>query len=201
MAGTFGVMGSFSLFFSHHISTMEGGVVVTQDEELYHALLSLRAHGWTRDLPDYVADSFQAPFEFILPGFSVRPTEVHAAIGLEQMKKLPHLLKARRRNGQLYSDLFGHQREVGASSWFGFPFLVDDRDAVLARVAPEFDVRPVVAGNILRHPVIAWFSVERLPTPMADRIHDCGFYIGNHARDCTAELRRMYALVEGRAAA
>ena len=80
--GCFGVMASFSSFFSHHISTMEGGVVVTDDEELYQILLCLRAHGWTRDLPDYNRligqknpDPFEESFRFVLPGYNLRPLE------------------------------------------------------------------------------------------------------------------------------
>ena len=79
--GTIGVMGTFSCYFSHHISTMEGGVVATDDDELYHILLSLRSHGWTRNLPDdnlvcsKGSDPFEESFRFVLPGYNVRPVE------------------------------------------------------------------------------------------------------------------------------
>ncbi|WP_170914700.1 DegT/DnrJ/EryC1/StrS family aminotransferase, partial [Salmonella enterica] len=92
-AGTFGIMGSFSSFYSHHIATMEGGCVVTDDEELYHILLCLRAHGWTRNLPkeNMVTgtksdDIFEESFKFVLPGYNVRPLEMSGAIGIEQLK-------------------------------------------------------------------------------------------------------------------
>ena len=98
--GTFGLMGSFSSFFSHHICTMEGGLVATNDKELYHIMLSLRAHGWTRDLPNNncVNDNksknqFEESFNFVLPGYNLRPLEIEAAVGLEQLKKLPSLVK------------------------------------------------------------------------------------------------------------
>jgi CDP-6-deoxy-D-xylo-4-hexulose-3-dehydrase len=87
-AGTFGIMGTFSTFFSHHIATMEGGFVVTNDEELYHILLSLRAHGWTRNLPKENKvctksdDWFEESFRFVLPGYNVRPVEMSGAIGI-----------------------------------------------------------------------------------------------------------------------
>ena len=94
--GTFGVMGSFSSFFSHHISTMEGGMIVTDDEELHLMLLSLRAHGWTRNLPkqnlvcgDKSDDPFEESFRFVLPGYNVRPLEMEGALGVEQVKRLP----------------------------------------------------------------------------------------------------------------
>ena len=105
-AGTFGVMGTYSSFFSHHISTMEGGLVVTDDEELYHVMLSLRAHGWTRNLPkeNHVCgtksdDPFEESFRFVLPGYNFRPLEMEGAIGVQQAKKLPHMIAERRKNG------------------------------------------------------------------------------------------------------
>ncbi|MDB2658763.1 aminotransferase class V-fold PLP-dependent enzyme, partial [Flavobacteriaceae bacterium] len=88
--GTHGLMGTFSTFFSHHMATMEGGMVLTDDEEYYHILLCLRAHGWTRNLPhkNHVADKsdnwFEESFRFVLPGYNVRPLEMSGAIGIEQ---------------------------------------------------------------------------------------------------------------------
>ena len=95
-AGTFGVMGSYSSFFIHHISTIEGGLIVTDDEELYQILLSLRSHGWTRNLPkkdlvcsDKNDDPFEELFRFVLPGYNDRPLEIEGAIEVEQVKRLP----------------------------------------------------------------------------------------------------------------
>ena len=110
--GTFGLLGSFSTYFSHHISTMEGGFVTTDNEELYHILLSIRAHGWTRNLPkkNLVANKsdnwFEEAFRFVLPGYNVRPVEMSGAIGLKQLKKLPSFLKKRRNNAKLFVSLF-----------------------------------------------------------------------------------------------
>ena len=92
-AGNFSLMGTFGTFFSHHIATMEGGCVVTDDEELYHIMLSTRAHGWTRNLPkiNLVSgvnsdDPFEESFKFVLPGYNLRPFETSGAIGIEQRK-------------------------------------------------------------------------------------------------------------------
>ena len=111
--GTFGVMGSFSTFFSHHISTMEGGVITTNNEELYHILLSLRAHGWTRNLPEKnqvsgikEKDSFSESFKFVLPGYNLRPLELSGAIGQSQIK-IPDIIKGRRANAALFQQLSG----------------------------------------------------------------------------------------------
>ena len=136
-AGTFGVMGSYSSFFSHHISTMEGGLISTDDDELHHILLSLRAHGWTRNLPkvnhvcsDKSDDPFKESFRFVLPGYNVRPLEMSGALGIEQVKKLPMLIAERRKNAALLqAEMKDHprvliQQEIGASSWFGFSLVV-----------------------------------------------------------------------------
>ena len=119
--GTFGIMGTFSSFFSHHISTMEGGIVVTDDEELYHIMLSMRSHGWTRNLPieNKVTgiksdDAFEESFNFVLPGYNLRPLEMSGALGLEQIKKLPTLIKGRRDNAKII------QKKIEKSSNFLF---------------------------------------------------------------------------------
>src|SRR4029077_7728966 len=129
-AGTFGHLSTFSTFFSHHISTMEGGMVTTDDRELYELVKSMRAHGWIRDLPedsmiyDRRDDDFYEAYRFILPGYNVRPLEMSGAIGKEQLKKLSAMTQGRRKNWLLFQKLFGGdnrfivQRENGKSSAF-----------------------------------------------------------------------------------
>ena len=93
--GTFGLVNTNSFFFSHHINTIEGGMVSTDSEEVYHNLLCLREHGWTRRLPNskfYKKSINYEDYNFVLPGFNLRPTEINAAIGLVQLKKLNNLL-------------------------------------------------------------------------------------------------------------
>jgi CDP-6-deoxy-D-xylo-4-hexulose-3-dehydrase len=96
-AEIFGVMGTFSSFFSHHIATMEGGCIITDDEELYHVLLCIRAHGWTRNLPKFNQvngeksdDPFEESFKFMLLGYNARTLEMSGALGIEQLKN--HLI-------------------------------------------------------------------------------------------------------------
>ena len=128
--GTIGTLGTFSTFFAHHLCTMEGGMSVTDDEEMYHYMLSIRSHGWTRHLPensliyDKSDDPFYESFNFIMPGFNVRPLEIEAAVGIEQLKKLDKFIEIRRENAGYFqkkmSDTpFLIQREVGLASWFG----------------------------------------------------------------------------------
>lgn len=198
-AGTAGLMGTFSAFFSHHISTMEGGVILTDDEQLRQEMTSLRAHGWTRELPaenfvhDKSGDAFDDLFRFVLPGYNVRPLEMSGAIGLEQVTKVPGLIEGRRANARYFQQVFqGHehiriQREVGESSWFGFSLVLEGalagRRAEVVRRFTEAGIesRPIVAGNFTRNPVMRFMDAvvpEKLPA--ADKIHVDGLFVGNH---------------------
>lgn len=199
-AGTFGVMGSYSSFFSHHISTMEGGLIVTDDEELYHILLSLRAHGWTRNLPKHnhvcgtkSDDPFEESFRFVLPGFNVRPLEMEGALGVEQVKRLPHMVEERRKNGKLLQQTLGKhpdiliQQEIGESSWFGFSLVIRPgskltRKQLLARLNElSFECRPIVAGNFAKNEVVKYFDSEvHGVLKNADHIDQNGLFVGNH---------------------
>ena len=198
--GTFGVMGSFSSFFSHHIATMEGGLIVTDDEELYQILLSLRAHGWTRNLPKHNLvcgeksdDPFEESFRFVLPGYNVRPLEIEGALGVEQVKRLPSLIAERRRNAVLLKDVLdGHpdiliQQEIGESSWFGFSLVIRPgssltRPELVTRLQTlGFECRPIVAGNFAKNEVVRYFDSEvHGQLRNADHIDRNGVFVGNH---------------------
>lgn len=199
-AGTFGVMGSFSSFFSHHISTMEGGIVVTDNEEIYHILLSLRAHGWTRNLPkeNLVCgiksdDPFAESFRFVLPGYNVRPLEMSGALGIEQVKKLPYLIAERRKNGVLMQNALAcHpdlliQSEIGQSSWFGFSLVIKPGSSWTRKILIEklttlgFECRPIVAGNFAKNEVVKYFDSEVYGQLLnAEYVDQNGLFIGNH---------------------
>jgi len=198
-AGTAGLMGTFSAFFSHHISTMEGGIVLTDDEQLYQELVSLRAHGWTRELPQEnfvhhkTGDMFDDLFRFVLPGYNLRPLEMSGAIGIEQLKKVPSLIEGRRENAAYFTEKFAEvpevriQRETGESSWFGFSFVLEGSlsgrrsEVVAALSAAGVESRPIVAGNFTRNPVMRFLnSVVPDELPAADKIHDDGLFVGNH---------------------
>lgn len=211
-AGTFGLMGTYSTYFSHHISTIEGGVIVTDNKELYHILLSLRSHGWTRHLPadtkicEKNEDEFYNLFNFILPGYNVRPTDIAGAVGVEQLKKLPQILNGRRKNAKLFQSLFQNipnlkiQHETGQSSWFGFVFILPSKDIrskfmnLLKQNNIEF--RPVIAGNFCRNTTIKYYNYsihDNLNN--SDIVHDCGIYIGNHCSDISNQLHLIRNLL------
>lgn len=208
--GTFGTGGTFSSFFSHHISTMEGGLIATDDEELFQVMKSIRAHGWTRDLPkdnlvfNKTGDSWEDLFRFVLPGYNLRPLELEAAIGLEQLIKLPSFISVRRRNAALFKEIMQEfsdiqiQKEFGASSWFGFSLILRGslrgrRDEFVRHLnAQGIESRPVVAGNFTRNPVIKQLDHVPIPDlPVADEIHFNGLFIGNHHYDLMEQLGHL----------
>lgn len=213
-AGTFGICGTFSTFFSHHIATMEGGVVVTDDEEIYHLMLCLRSHGWTRHLPEQNRlcvksdNPFYESFRFILPGYNVRPCEMSGAIGVEQLKKLNGFIDARRRNADHFTKIYGHddrfllQQENGKSSWFGFSLILQDpdidRDTLVKKLmAAGIEIRPVVSGNFLRNDVIKHLN-HRISGDIinADIVHERGFFVGNHQFDITDKIDYFKTVTE-----
>ncbi len=205
--GTFGTIGTFSTYYSHHISTIEGGLITTDNEELYHVLLSLRAHGWTRDLPkkNFVTKKsdnlFEESFRFVLPGYNVRPMEMSGAIGIEQLIKLPQLLKQRRENAKVFLNLFEKnpnyliQKDIDKSSWFGFSLIINPntdikrKDVIKKLEKNKIECRPIVAGNFLRNDVMKYFNYEvHEKLKNANYIHDNGFFVGNSHRNLTKNI-------------
>ena len=210
-AGSFGLMGSFSSFFSHHISTMEGGCIVTDDEELYHILLCMRSHGWTRNLPkeNHISnksdDKFEESFRFLLPGYNVRPLEMSGAIGLEQLKKLPVFITKRRKNAVLFQQLFSQlpdveiQKETGLSSWFGFSLLVKSREKVVKLLEDNgVECRPIVSGNFLKNKeLLTHFDYEVSgDVSNAEYIERHGLFVGNSHEDLTDEITNLFNLLQ-----
>lgn len=214
-AGTAGLAGTFSAFFSHHISTMEGGLIVTDDEQLYQEMISLRAHGWTRELPvenhvhNKSGDAWDDLFRFVLPGYNVRPLEMSGALGIEQLKKVPGLVAGRRENAAYFADRFAGmddvriQRETGESSWFGFSMVLEGslagRRSELVRALSEGGVesRPVVAGNFARNPVMRHLdAVVPDALPAADKVHVDGLFVGNHHYPVHAGIDRVAEIIE-----
>jgi CDP-4-dehydro-6-deoxyglucose reductase, E1 len=220
--GTFGDINTFSSFFSHHISTMEGGVLATENTELYHLARSMRAHGWTRDLPEDSAiyerraDDFFEAYRFILPGYNARPLELAGAVGVEQLKKLDGMISIRRDNAALFQSLFQGderfiiQRELpGArSSWFSFTVILNprldiDRQRVMASLKEAgIGYRIITGGCFLRHDVIKYFEYDTVGAIVnANIAHDRGFFVGNHPRDLRPQIERLREVLDRTAVA
>ena len=212
--GTFGLMGTHSSFFSHHINTMEGGWVTTDNEEVYQILVSLRAHGWSRELPQTsrfrapgVRDWFTSQFEFVLPGMNFRPLEMEAAIGRVQLTKVDQMIEQRRQNAAIFVEQVGSlplvtiQKPLGNSSWFAFAIIFENtqkRGQVAETLrAAGVECRPIVTGNFIRQPVLNFLNyVVSGHLEVADRLHDCGMYIGNHPLPLANEITKTAALIE-----
>jgi CDP-6-deoxy-D-xylo-4-hexulose-3-dehydrase len=214
MAGSFGLMGSHSSYFSHHICTIEGGMVTTNSRECMEILTSLRSHGWTRGLEkdNSVHPMSENPWEdlfrFVLPGYNLRPMELSGAIGKIQLRKFPTFLSERRQNAEVFRSLFQNQKnyriqkEHGKSSWFGFSIILQGelsgkrRELVQYLSEREVETRPIVAGNFTRNPVMQHLETNSLPPlPVSDEIHDNGLFIGNHHIEFETEIREVYLLL------
>jgi len=212
--GSFGLMGTFSTFFSHHMATMEGGLVCTDNEELYHVLIAIRAHGWTRHLPkeNKVANKsenwFEESFRFILPGYNLRPVEMSGAIGIEQLIKLPNFIEVRRQNAVHFQKIFKNhkdliiQKETGNSSWFGFSLVIKPsstlkrEDVIKKLTKSNIDCRPIVSGNFTKNEVMKFFDYEVFETlPNADYIDKHGFFVGNHQIPLEKEIDYLYKVL------
>lgn len=199
--GSFGDVATFSFFFSHHISTIEGGMVLTDDDEIYRMLKSKRAHGWIRERDDKkaIADTYPGidpRFLFVTSGFNLRPTEIQGAFGMHQIKKLEKFLRIRIRNSrylnkilQDYSNILVVPKEAADSrhAWFGHPLIIKEdagfarKDLVRFLNKKGIESRPIMAGDITEQPVIKDIP-HRVHRELKNSklIHRNGLFIPNH---------------------
>ncbi len=195
--GTFGDMASFSFYFGHQISTIEGGAVSTDDKELNDILLMLRSHGWDKDLDEesrknlrakYKIDDFHSPFVFYEPGFNVRSTDLNAFLGIRQVDKMDWLVKRRNENHLLYKKIFGDRFYFQKYDFdsticsIHFGMLAKDgeerKKIVHALDREGIETRIFSAGNLGLHPF--WANRYGAASfPMADRIHYTGLFLPN----------------------
>ena len=197
------------------MATMEGGFVTTDDEELYHILLSIRAHGWTRNLPknnlvsDKSDDWFEESFRFVLPGYNVRPLEMSGAIGVEQLKKLPSFIENRRENASFFVELFKDhkdfiiQKEISKSSWFGFSLIIKpesnlSRKEVVAKLFDNgIECRPIVTGDFTQNEVMKYFDYEiHGELRNAKYLHENGLFVGNQQVLIKEEIQYLFDVLK-----
>jgi len=212
--GTIGLMGSYSFFFSHHLQTMEGGMIVTDDDDIIQYLRSMRAHGWCRELPDVnpiyakKGDWFKDHFTFILPGYSIRPLEIEAAVGLVQLEKWKDFFKVRRENSSSFQTMFvgeswcDIQKEVGLSSWYGFSLVFKNklkgkRDQIAKILIDNgIEIRPIMTGNFMKNPCMKYLDfIDNGNYEVADYIDQNGLFIGNHTYYLWHELELVHNLI------
>lgn len=199
--GSFGRAGAFSFYFSHHITTLEGGMCVTEDEELGEMMRILRAHGWVREVHDrerYISanPSIDERFLFVNLGYNLRATELQGGFGYVQLKKLKRFIEIRADNARYwrkeldqFGEFFEFQEETpgGTHSWFGFPMAVRKQAPFSVRELTGFlnergiETRPIIAGNMAEQPAMKFYR-HRVVGDLANSRHVMrnGFTFGNH---------------------
>lgn len=212
-SGTAGNIGTFSFYFSHHMTTIEGGMVVTNDQAIANDLVSMRAHGWIRNRSD--KSKIQKEFSDISPeflfyssGYNFRPMEFQGALGLSQLKRLDSFVEKRIDNAQyihngLASDkikMFDSakltvpkNKLLPANSWMALPFLLNsavDRNAVRKKLKENgVDSRPIIAGNFMNQPAAKNVSISVYKgLDNAEKVHTDGFMLGNHHNFSQSQL-------------
>jgi CDP-6-deoxy-D-xylo-4-hexulose-3-dehydrase len=213
--GTFGIMSFFSMYYGHHISTIEGGMISTNYEEINELLLMTRSHGWDRDLNQNAkdvlrsvnkVDDFSAQFAFYIPGMNVRATDLQAVLGLRQVDKIDKFSKIRNRNFKLYQELLDEEdslldikdREDCFISSFCYPIVSYDRDAIVKRLRDNgVECRPLIAGSMTMSPMWRKFGTGHTNIPVSTRINQYGFYVPNHQGMDEEDVRNIVKLIKG----
>ena len=211
LAGRFGLMGTYSFYFSHHITTVEGGMIITDDDELANLLRILRSHGWSRQEQAANEVPFDQRYRFVTSGFNVRPSDINAAFGLHQLSKLDFFNAQRiEATESLLTSLAPHieaERLIHMridskveAAYFGFPVLCrnrKERDALADYLEDNgIETRPIICGNMARQP-----AMEHVPHRIfgkldgADAVMDRGLYWGTHPNFKDAEIEYITKVV------
>ena len=193
--GSFGLMSSFSTYFGHHISTIEGGMVCTDDDKISNILKALRSHGWSRDMEQteqkrlreqYFIDEFNERFTFYYTGFNLRSTDLQSFLGILQLKKIDSIINKRIKNFDIYmkniDDKFWKPTTIpeGLVSNFAFPIIDEKRNEIVKELEDNgIDSRPILCGSLGRQPY--WYKQRgEVFLKNADKIHDYGLYLPNN---------------------
>jgi CDP-6-deoxy-D-xylo-4-hexulose-3-dehydrase len=208
--GGFGLASFFSMYFGHHLSTIEGGFINTDDDELYYALLMMRSHGWARDLPTHIQNEykekynltdFENLYNFYLPGMNLRSTDLQAYIGLRAIDKLDGYSQKRNINFKQYLKNI-HNTELNLVinplnfiSNFAMPVVSKNRDQIIKDLMDEnIEVRPLIAGNLGNKPV--WYeNYKKTKLPNSDIIDKFGFYLPNHQDLSQTEIEKIINII------
>ncbi len=200
--GTFGKMSSFSTFFGHHISTIEGGIISTDDKDLYELLVSIRSHGWDRDLSEetqvklqkeWRVSEFNSLYTFYYSGFNMRSTDLQAYIGLTQIDRLDDWGKKREHNYNLYQDSIKTEWKPKSyvdslTSNFAYPVIHSNREQIVKKLQEnKVEVRPMICGSMGTQPFYVK-NYGELKLPNVSIIDKCGFYVPNHPKLTSDEI-------------
>jgi CDP-6-deoxy-D-xylo-4-hexulose-3-dehydrase len=208
--GTFGKMASFSTFFGHHISTIEGGFIATDDLELYELLVSMRSHGWARDLSvetqlrlqeEWIISEFDSLYTFYYTGYNFRSTDLQAYIGLAQIDKLDGWGRIRARNFETYQKLIENdywKPDVDLNDFisnFAYPVIHPDRDLIVDELKKnDIEVRPMICGSMGTQPFYAKIF-GKLYLDNVTEVDTFGFYVPNHPKLTEDEIELICNIV------
>jgi|TARA_R110000796_G_scaffold22427_2_gene65049 CDP-4-dehydro-6-deoxyglucose reductase, E1 len=207
--GNFGLMSSFSTYFGHTMSTIEGGIISTNDEEIYHKLLQLRSHGWDRDLPidkqtelrdEWGVSEFSSLYTFYEPGFNLRSTDLQAFIGINQLLKVDSMIEARRKNFKYFQSRLADKiwfpkiLDNTSTSSFAIPVILKDtitRDKLITELNDNnITSRPLIAGSMGHQP----FYVKSYGSKTLKNCHiidHTGMYVPNHDKLSINDIDRI----------
>ncbi|HNZ11075.1 MAG TPA: DegT/DnrJ/EryC1/StrS family aminotransferase [Smithellaceae bacterium] len=216
--GNFGIAASFSLFVAHHMSTVEGGLICTDDDELVAMLKMVRANGWDRNLTSAqqskwrrqfdIRNEFDAKYTFYDLGFNMRPTEITGFLGLCQMKYLDENIAKREKNFKRLDAVLAMNPDLVRLdcshlthlSSFAFPVVCrtpELRDNYCKQFSGAgVEIRPMIAGNIQRQPFYKKYVQTHYELPGAERIHECGFYCGNYPELTDTDLETLSSCLQ-----
>lgn len=216
--GNFGVAASFSLFVAHHMSTVEGGLICTDDDDLVAMLKIVRANGWDRNLTSAqqvkwrkkfdIKSEFEAKYTFYDLGFNMRPTEITGFLGLSQLKYLDENISKREENYKRLDKIVALNSElmhleyshISRLSSFAFP-VVCKTPELRDKYCNQFsgagvEIRPMIAGNMQKQPFFQKYVHESYHLPGADMIHDCGFYCGNYPELTETDMETLSSCLQ-----
>ena len=191
--GNLGLASSFSFYYGHHISTIEGGMLTLDDKKLYNILLSIRSHGWGRDLDKnerqrlekkFSIDKVRSLYSFYYSGFNLRSTDLNAFIGIQQMKVLSNKIKIRFKNFKIFSkylsSFWNQKSDSKIVSNFGFAMMVRNRSELFSFLKKnKIESRPLICGNMGQQPF--WTKkYKKTKLPNAEKVHKYGLYLPNH---------------------
>lgn len=204
--GTFGYVSMFSTYFSHHISTIEGGMVCTNDKEFYEVLISTQSHGWSRGWPQakrklcqtkYGISDFDNLYSFYYLGMNLRPTEIQSFLGERQLDKLDDFISKRHRNYGVYKDLISEsiwkptETNKTLTSSFAYPIIHKDREKIVNKLRRQsVETRPLICGAMHKQPffIDLGLTIDENDFPNCNRIYREGFYVPNHPSLTTDEI-------------
>ena len=204
LLGTYGDFSSFSFYYSHHITSGEGGMVCSKNLKYIEIIKSLRSHGWSKDLTKSkkIADKYRnidKNWIFINSGFNLRPTDINAAIGIEQLKRIKKILSRRKYNflkikyellkNKKYKQQFTilEDQKFSNIAWFGIPFILNSNDkkyklSVMEKLSRKgVMTRPIISGNFAKQPSIKLYKIKTGSNLQnADLIDKKAFFLGLH---------------------